>query len=247
MNAPAVRPDLHASAQLDAPSARQIAARLTQVKTSLVDPWGPVDKLFAAFPRAMRQIHLSRWPEGKVFSPPELDTEAAGAAKVLSVSEIQERLAELPAPEQLADAAQCIVRIATAPPNQNQTRLLVGLMVDSYPNGRPHAPDVYTEALILAAEGVPPTVVALACHEIVRTCKFLPAPAEFIEKLEEHRRRTSRPENIRQIGTMREVLLKALPLAETAERERQEERDRRFEADRLRREAKGTSGPTPEI
>lgn len=64
----------------------------------------------------------------------------------------------------------------------NSTRLIVALMVDGFPNGRPHEPVVYVESLIqeLKVSGFSPAVAAKACNDVLRGMRFLPAVAELV-------------------------------------------------------------------
>lgn len=114
----------------------------------------------------------------------------------------------------LADAV-----MGKAAPTVN--RLIVGLMVGSFPNVRPYSPETYLEALIEALDqtGLPPASVAKACNEITRTRSFAPSVAEVIEAAEKVQ--TEAKYTIRAIGQYSETLdwagevrawLKAVPI-----------------------------------
>ncbi len=85
-------------------------------------------------------------------------------------------------------------------------RLIVGLMVGSFPNVRPYSPETYLEALVEALDqtGLPPASVAKACNEITRTRSFAPSVAEVIEMAE--RVQAEAKITIRAIGQYGETL-----------------------------------------
>lgn len=72
----------------------------------------------------------------------------------------------------------------SAKPDRNRSGVIIGRMIDSFPNARPHNPATYRENLVHLCEvdGYSPAVVALACDRIMRDEKheFLPAPAVFL-------------------------------------------------------------------
>lgn len=61
-------------------------------------------------------------------------------------------------------------------------RLAVGLMINSFPNARPHSPESYQEALVdqLEATGLGPAPIAKACNDLVRKSTFVPTAAEVV-------------------------------------------------------------------
>lgn len=67
--------------------------------------------------------------------------------------------------------------------NPAQTRIIVGLMVNSFPNARPHSPESYLEAVIdqLEAAGLSPTAAAQGCEAVKVSSHFLPSIAEVVE------------------------------------------------------------------
>ncbi len=70
--------------------------------------------------------------------------------------------------------------------NPAQNRLIVGVLIDSFPNARPHDPETYLEALVaeLAAGEYPAMAVAKACNMLVRSSKFVPSVAEVVQTVE---------------------------------------------------------------
>lgn len=89
-----------------------------------------------------------------------------------------------PTPEIRALQAE-LKSFADAAPNPNQSRLLISLLVDRYPNQRAHEPRMYLAGLIHQVEQgrYTPPMVAWACDAVLLTSKFLPSPAEFGEAL----------------------------------------------------------------
>lgn len=72
------------------------------------------------------------------------------------------------------------------PTNPAQNRLLIGVLIDSYPNARPHEPATYLEALVaeLAAGEYPAMAVAKGCNMLVRSSTFVPSVAEVVQTVE---------------------------------------------------------------
>lgn len=84
--------------------------------------------------------------------------------------------------------AEAVVRTMQAAwkgePSRNRSGIIIGRLIDSFPNARPHSPATYRENLVHLCEvdGYSAAVVALACDRIMRdpAHEFLPAPAAFI-------------------------------------------------------------------
>jgi hypothetical protein len=89
----------------------------------------------------------------------------------------------LPPPQELDRLRQPISELLEARPHVGQVRLLLGLMIDRYPNGRPPNLPVYLEGLVdqVLAAGYPPAVVAAACDRWVATQKWLPTASELVD------------------------------------------------------------------
>lgn len=86
-----------------------------------------------------------------------------------------------PAPQLEALLAACDE--ATAIPRERRAVVsLVGLMVDGFPNGRPHQPEVYVTTLVheAIAGDYPLPAIAQACRQVAREARFLPTVAEFL-------------------------------------------------------------------
>lgn len=83
----------------------------------------------------------------------------------------------------LRDAAH---KASTAKYAPAPTRLVVGLMINAYPNARPHSPESYQEAVVdqVMATGFGPVPIAKACNGLVRTSNFVPSPSEVVAAAE---------------------------------------------------------------
>lgn len=92
-------------------------------------------------------------------------------------------------PSRLAMVAmrETLLEAVEGKPNARQNRVIAGLMVGAFPNVRPYSPETYMETLIEALDqtGMPPSAVAKACNEIVRTSTFPPTVAEVAGKASE--------------------------------------------------------------
>lgn len=66
------------------------------------------------------------------------------------------------------------------------TRLIIGLMINAYPNARPHSPESYQESVVdqVMATGFGPVPIAKACNGLVRTSNFVPSPSEVVAAAE---------------------------------------------------------------
>jgi len=69
--------------------------------------------------------------------------------------------------------------------NPAEARVAIALMIDAYPNARPHSPEAYIASImdVLQGEGFPTAAVSIACHELKTETTFLPALAEVVEKV----------------------------------------------------------------
>jgi hypothetical protein len=98
--------------------------------------------------------------------------------------EIATCLTNLPPRERLEAMRQEMAAVARGPFNPDTTRAIIGLLVDSYPNARPHSPETYFEVLAheIGVSGYSPHVVATGCAELVRSSVFLPSVAEVLSR-----------------------------------------------------------------
>ena len=114
------------------------------------------------------------------------------------IERAREELAALPPNADLDALAMRVSDLATAGPDRQRASLIVGLMIDAFPNARPHSPETYQETLVweLGAGGYPVAAVARACREIVKTKPFLPAIAEVLEEAEKANAHLTRMDTI---------------------------------------------------
>ena len=107
----------------------------------------------------------------------------------------RERLARdlrmVPTVETLEGISSRLGALLEEAPDRAQVRLLVGLLIDAFPNARPHSPEAFFETLALQIEldGHAPTIVAGASQELLRTKTFLPSIAEVLEACDRERQR----------------------------------------------------------
>ncbi len=99
-----------------------------------------------------------------------------------SVERWQAVLDALPPMERLESVYRDYVKALTDPPAPDMARIVVGLMIDAFPNARPHQPETYFETLLheLGNSTYSPQFVAVGCAELVRSNTFLPTVAEVL-------------------------------------------------------------------
>jgi hypothetical protein len=104
----------------------------------------------------------------------------------------------------------------------------IGVLLGSFPNANPHAPDGYPRMLIEHVAAIPRlTNVALesACREIVETQKFAPAISEVVTTIRKHIEQWQRRRMmIGQFATMQKNMIKRLRERE-AEAAKQKQKD----------------------
>lgn len=73
--------------------------------------------------------------------------------------------------------------ISQETPDRNATMLLVGMMLDAFPNSGREPRDGYYATVVheIIADGYGPSVVATACREVRRASRFLPTVSEMLE------------------------------------------------------------------
>lgn len=151
-------------------------ARILQLSEEVLQrPWRVRADLDRRFPL---------WRRNAVETPPSINTlrrdDDRGA---WARDKAAATLGELPAPHELQEALHALAELEASQPDRRKTELLVAVMVDGYPNARPHSPEAYVESLVheAAVERFPAGVVAQACRELARTKPFPPSVAEFLE------------------------------------------------------------------
>ncbi len=95
---------------------------------------------------------------------------------------VEGRLTALPEVRRLEELDAQIAP-GLVPCDTDQARVLVALMVDAFPNARPHAPESYLETMTyeVGAAQLGAAAVAAATREIVTTATFLPTVAELLK------------------------------------------------------------------
>lgn len=104
-------------------------------------------------------------------------------ARRVSLSEEAEILSRVPPAAMFEKLARDLREVMAEPAHDQRNRILIGLMVDAFPNGRPERLGTYQDALAfdLLDTGAPPTVVAQALRQVRRGRVFLPAISEVLE------------------------------------------------------------------
>ena len=167
--------------------AEKVAASLHSVRERLLTPFLEWEAMAAPF-------RVSRtFSSGEVTYPGFLDLDDNFLQQPTSEEHRQAMLArcDVILAKQPSDAdvdrLDELAQEAMAQPFDRATaRLCVALMIDAFPNARPHSPETYQETLVseVAAGSYPPATVAKACNDAVRSAVFLPSIAEVIERLD---------------------------------------------------------------
>lgn len=153
------------------PDPAAIASALGRRDANLLGVYGLAKAV--SWPRepSVRQAHLN-----------PVRVESLRAGRGWERDRAAEYLAAMPpAPQLEALLAACNEALAV-PRERRAVAALIGLMVDGFPNGRPHQPEVYVTTLVheAMAGGYPLPAIAQACRQIAREARFLPAAAEFL-------------------------------------------------------------------
>lgn len=171
-----VTPVQRAARLVETGGGRQMAESVLEASAKLQRPYAAVAEFKQAHPHWRPSAHD---PNRKI------SVELLQRGRRSEVERLHAVLAQT-APAADIQALQADLRpFFEASPNPSQSRLLIGLMVDRYPQ-KPHAPESYVAGLRDLADGGGYTapMVARACDVVAKTAKFLPAPAEFLEELE---------------------------------------------------------------
>lgn len=87
--------------------------------------------------------------------------------------------------------AQSLLTRVTAAVDQDldasEARLAVALMIDAYPNARPHSPEAYIASIMdaICELGAPTVAVSMACHDLKTETTFLPALGEVVQRVKD--------------------------------------------------------------
>lgn len=97
-------------------------------------------------------------------------------------------LNECPSVEDITGLGQMIeAALQETPRDRTLLRSALSVMIDAFPNARPHSPEAYVESLVheVLVDGYSVAAVAKAASEIRRSKTFAPAIAEVIEACKE--------------------------------------------------------------
>lgn len=126
------------------------------------------------------------------------------------------RYLELAPPlELLEEARDHIAPLAATEPNPAATAVLLGLLLESFPNAGKETRQTYFATLAheVNRDGFSPPVVAVAARKLRRTARFLPTVSEVIEACDDVRAEISAALNLAEAGLRRyaeaEQVLKA--------------------------------------
>lgn len=176
-----------------APKAQQVRESLQNVRARLLKPFIEWDRIRGSFnePGMPAAWQAARYADFLSFGWPRTDHPETEEHRELLVASVDRILAGFPSLDDLQAVAALMRTALDTKPNDGVTRMCVGLMVDGFPNARPHSPEAYLETIIdlVQGESFPPAAVGKACHDIIRTATFAPAPAEVLEKASEARDR----------------------------------------------------------
>lgn len=166
------------------PTRQQTVARsLKAIHDTHLSIWTDYQRMQAEFTEARRVDHWQgsflQLPRHRHFQP---ESEAQRESAISYLAEHTERQPDLQKAEALLDRVEGAFDQGF---NEAQVRVIIGLMVDAFPNARPHSPEAYVETLVheLSHQGVATAAIAKGCNAITLTCKFLPAAAEVLDKV----------------------------------------------------------------
>ncbi|ASE39122.1 hypothetical protein [Brevundimonas vesicularis] len=166
------------------PTRQQTVARsLKAIHDTHLSIWTDYADMLATFEDARRDDH---WQGGFLQLPihrhfqPENEVQRENAIRYLS--EHVERQPDLTKAGAILDRVEAAFEQGF---HEAQVRVIIGLMVDAFPNARPHSPEAYVETLIheLSHQGATTAAIAKGCNAITLTAKFLPAASEVLEKV----------------------------------------------------------------
>lgn len=171
--------------------AATVAKTLREIRETLLSATETFQRLKEMFPKWVSAAFDDRWPEYDsqtpfvLARPPTYESE-----RQLQLAKFRRILGEMPPSMDVAIAAGALNQALDTPYEARKVRVIVGFMIDSFPNARPHEPVTYTETLVheLGVAKLPPAAVALACNEIIKTATFLPAVGEVLTKAEEFKK-----------------------------------------------------------
>lgn len=177
------QPDRRPPTRQDAPSrGATIAASLRSIHQGMIKPFEEMIAMMGMHQEALRLAYKTPQINGA--------TPRCESARVHNLTVLKGWLEKAPAPHEAQALADRYAQIADRTFSKDKAVLIIGLMIDAFPNARPHEPQAFIESLVhqMEAIGFSPFVVAKACNEIVRKAKFLPAVSEVLEACWEEKR-----------------------------------------------------------
>jgi hypothetical protein len=161
--------------------ARTIATTMQDIDRQMIGPmnvWSDLETAFPAWFNAF--IRVRDVAAGNRLSVNDLLNHRWGPRLCRDLEAAE---AALPSAQALEKAHAVVEGVLQTPVDPRRTRVMIGLMVDGFPNARPHNPEAYLETLVheVVETGTRPHVVAVACRTVTRTAKWLPTPSEFLE------------------------------------------------------------------
>lgn len=174
------RPSAVAASPEVSSKAEQVAKNIRRIHDSLIGPRLRIGEVCKGnWASLAREIAASAPVRRDWF----LLTGAAGDARR---ADVRRDLATIPARDVLQPLHDFAERTCSAPPNRAQVRLLVGLLIDAFPNARAHARETYFETLAFELEvgGYAPVAVACALRKLSHEMEFLPSLAEVLKAAE---------------------------------------------------------------
>lgn len=165
--------------------ADKVRKTIARIRSQFLAPFDAWERAAAAgATERARMIDRPQFLAPRVLQPMHPATEEQRA---FQLARFDASLQNQPDVTSLADLRADMDAAANGPPLPAATRLIIGTMVASFPNVRPHSPETYLEALIEALDhtGLPPAAIAKTCNEIYLTSTFAPTGAEVLEKAKE--------------------------------------------------------------
>lgn len=165
------------------PRQQTVARSLKAIHDTHLSIWTDYADMLADFDGARRADHWQgsflQLPIHRHFQP---ENEAQRENAIRYLSEHTERQPDLREAEALLDRVDAAFDQGFA---EAQVRVIIGLMVDAFPNARPHSPEAYVETLVheLSHQGTATAAIAKGCNAITLTSKFVPAASEVLEKV----------------------------------------------------------------
>lgn len=167
--------------------AEQVAKSLTHIRENLLPPFSALQAVTRGVPSADSQ---GERVVAMFLRPSTIRQPTTDADREMMLTRVEQPLLSQPETDFVRAELDKVETAATAAFDLRQTRFMIGLMIDAFPNARPHDPGSYLETVIdmVRGEEPSPAVVAKACDDIKRSCKFPPAASEVLEKVVEAKR-----------------------------------------------------------